>query len=405
MAVGLTQPQSLLPVRGIRLAAGACGIKADQQSDLVLIVADEGTQSAAVFTKNAYCAAPVKIARDHIEQATSSALLINSGNANAGTGMQGEEDVRQLCASVASELGFSNRQVLPFSTGVISEPLPVELMLEGIQQLVPRLSENSWLDAATAIMTTDTVAKGVSSTCVIDGQEITITGIAKGSGMIQPNMATMLSFIATDAAVDPYSLQQFIQTVTDISFNCITVDGDTSTNDAFVLMASGVARNRLLSPSHPEWDVFAKAIESVSIQLAQSIIRDGEGATRFIEMNITGGATIEDCRQVGFTVANSPLVKTAFFAGDPNLGRILAAVGRSKIDALNMQSVSLFIGDLPVLEKGEPSPQYDEQQAAAIMAHEDVTLHIDLGMGEEQARIWTTDLSFDYVKINSEYRS
>jgi len=285
MAVGLTQPQSLLPVRGIRLAAGACGIKADQQSDLVLIVADEGTQSAAVFTKNAYCAAPVKIARDHIEQATSSALLINSGNANAGTGMQGEEDVRQLCASVASELGFSNRQVLPFSTG-----------------------------------------KGVSSTCVIDGQEITITGIAKGSGMIQPNMATMLSFIATDAAVDPYSLQQFIQTVTDVSFNCITVDGDTSTNDAFVLMASGVARNRLLSPSHPEWDIFAKAIESVSIQLAQSIIRDGEGATRFIEMNITGGATIEDCRQVGFTVANSPLVKTAFFAGDPNLGRILAAV-------------------------------------------------------------------------------
>jgi len=405
MAVGLTQPDSLLPIRGIRLAAGACGIKANQQSDLVLIVADEGTQSAAVFTKNAYCAAPVKIARDHMEQATSNALLINSGNANAGTGEQGEEHVRQLCARVASELGFSSRQVLPFSTGVISEPLPVESMLEGIQQLVPRLSENSWLEAATAIMTTDTVAKGVSSTCVIDGEQITITGIAKGSGMIHPNMATMLSFVATDAAVDPFSLRQLIQTVTDESFNCITVDGDTSTNDAFVLMASSVARNRLLSPSHPEWDVFARAIENVSIKLAQSIIRDGEGATRFIEMRVTGGATIEDCKQVGFTVANSPLVKTAFFAGDPNLGRILAAIGRSKIDALNMQTVSLLIGDLPVVEKGEPSPQYDEQQAADIMAHEDVVLHIDLGMGEEHARVWTTDLSFDYVKINSEYRS
>jgi len=405
MAVGLSEPESLLPISGIRLAAGACGIKANQHSDLVLIVADEGTQSTAVFTKNAYCAAPVKIAKEHLDAATCNALIINSGNANAGTGIQGEEHAKELCTSVADGLGFSSSQVLPFSTGVISEPLPVELMLNGVQELLPRLSENSWLDAARAIMTTDTVAKGVSLRCVIDDQEITITGIAKGSGMIQPNMATMLSFMATDAAVDPYSLRQLIQTVTDESFNSITVDGDTSTNDAFVLMATGVARNRLLSPSHPEWYIFAEAIERASIQLAQSIIRDGEGATRFIEIQITGGASREDCKQVGFTVANSPLVKTAFFAGDPNLGRILAAVGRSKIEALDMQTVSLVIGDLPVVESGEPSPRYSEELAAEIMAHEDVVIKIDLGMGEERARIWTTDLSYDYVKINAEYRS
>ena len=405
MAVGLSEPGSLLPIRGIRLAAVASGIKSGGKTDLVLLVADEGTQSAAVFTQNAYCAAPVIVAKEHMERATSNALLINSGNANAGTGAQGKDDTRQLCANVAEGLGLSAAQVLPFSTGVIGETLPVALMVEGIQQLLPQLSEDNWQEAATAIMTTDTIAKGVSAQCVIDNEEITITGIAKGSGMIHPDMATMLAFIATDAAADPYSLQQLIQKLSDESFNSISVDGDTSTNDAFVLMASGAVGNRLLSPSHPEWHQFAAAVESVAIQLAQSIIRDGEGATRFIEIQVTGGNSTEDCKQTGFTVAHSPLVKTAFFAGDPNLGRILAAVGRSKIEGLDMQTVSLFIGDLPVVERGEPSSQYNEEQAAAIMAEEDVIIHIDLGMGEEQARIWTSDLSYDYVKINAEYRS
>ncbi len=405
MAVGLTQPDTLLPVRGFRLASCASGIKASGDTDLVLLLADDGTQTAAVFTKNAYCAAPVLIAKAHLDQATCRALLINSGNANAGTGQSGEDDALLLCQQVADGLGLSKRQVLPFSTGVIGEPLPVAVMQTGVEQLLSVLTEDSWLEAATAIMTTDTVAKGVSVQCTIDNELITLTGISKGSGMIHPDMATMLAFVATDAAVDPYSMQQFIQPLSDESFNSISVDGDTSTNDAFVVMASGAASNRLLSPSHPEWEVFANALRSVAFHLAHSIIRDGEGATHFIEIQVRGGASVEDCKQVGFTVAHSPLVKTAFFAGDPNLGRILAAVGRSKIEGLDMQRVSLFIGELPVVENGEPSALYNEQDAASIMSVEDVVIQIDLGMGEEQACIWTTDLSYDYVKINAEYRS
>jgi len=405
MPVGLSEPVSLLPVRGIRLAACASGIKSDGQSDLVLLVADEGTQSAAVFTKNAYCAAPVEIAKKHMQHASSNALLINSGNANAGTGEQGEQDALMLCQHVAQGLGMSTQQVLPFSTGVISEALPVEVMQSGIDQLIPALSEDNWLPAAQGIMTTDTVAKGISQQCTIDNETVTITGISKGSGMIHPDMATMLAFVATDAAVDPYSLQQLVESVCNHTFNRITVDGDTSTNDSFVFMTTGAVNSRLLSPSHPEWDQFVEAVEMVALHLAQAIIRDGEGATKFIEIQVSGGVTVEDCKRVGFTVAHSPLVKTAFFAGDPNLGRILAAVGRSKIPGLDMQKVSLHIGELPVVEHGYPSTHYDESQAVAIMAEEDVAVKIDLGLGEESARIWTTDLSYDYVKINAEYRS
>ena len=405
MAVGLTVPETLLPIRGIRLATGACGLKADGNTDLLLMVADPATQSAAVFTKNLYCAAPVVIAKSHMQQAASQALLINSGNANAGTGPQGHANTVALCQQVADGLDLSLEQVLPFSTGVISEQLPIEQIQNGIESLLPSLAEDNWLDAAHAIMTTDTVAKGVSKQCTINNETITMTGIAKGSGMIHPDMATMLAYIATDAAVDPFSLQQEIKTVSDATFNCITVDGDTSTNDAFVVMATGAAGNRLLSPTNPEWQVFLDMLQSVALELAQAIVRDGEGATRFIEIQIDGGATIEDCRQVAFTIAHSPLVKTAFFAGDPNLGRILAAVGRSKVGQLDMQRVSLWIGDLAVVENGEPSQSYNEQQASEIMAMEDVTIRLDLGMGEESSCVWTTDLSYDYVKINAEYRS
>ena len=312
MPVGLSEPVSLLPVRGIRLASCASGIKRDGQSDLVLLVADEGTQSAAVFTKNAYCAAPVEIAKKHMLHATSNALLINSGNANAGTGEQGEQDALTLCKQVAQGLGISTQQVLPFSTGVISEMLPVQVMQSGIDQLIADLSEDNWLPAAQAIMTTDTVAKGISEQCTIDDETVTITGISKGSGMIHPDMATMLAFVATDAAVDPYSLQQLIETVCNHTFNCITVDGDTSTNDSFVFMATGAANSRLLSPSHPEWGQFVEAVERVALHLAQAIIRDGEGATKFIEIQVGGGTTVDDCRRVGFTVAHR-FVKQIFW--------------------------------------------------------------------------------------------
>jgi len=405
VAVGLSDPQNLLPVRGVRLAAGACGLKASGAEDLMVMVADAGTQTAAVFTQNVYCAAPVTVAKEHLACATPVALIVNSGNANAGTGKQGEEDARSMCRRVAQHLDVSGDHVLPFSTGVISEPLPIDKVNAGVDLLVGQLAEHSWLDAARAIMTTDTIPKGVSVQCHIDGEPITITGIAKGSGMIHPNMATMLSFVATDAAIDPYSLQELVKTVSDNSFNSVTVDGDTSTNDAFVVMATGVAVHRLLSPSHPEWHVFVDALQSVALHLAHAIVRDGEGATRFIEILVSGGASIGACKQVGFTVAHSPLVKTAFFAGDPNLGRILAAVGRSQVEELDMQFVSMSIGDLSVVEHGEPSADYDEARAAEIMALEDVTIQIDLGMGEHTAAVWTTDLSYDYVKINAEYRS
>jgi len=373
--------------------------------DLMVLVADARTQTAAVFTQNAYCAAPVTIAKEHLAGATPVALIVNSGNANAGTGKQGEEDARAMCRQLAQGLGVSGDQVLPFSTGVIGEPLSIDKINAGVDLLVGQLKEDAWLDSARAIMTTDTIAKGVTVQCEIDGETVTITGIAKGSGMIQPNMATMLSFVATDAAIDPYSLQELVRTVADNSFNSITVDGDTSTNDAFVVMATGVAVHRLLSPSHPEWQVFVDALQSAALHLAHSIVRDGEGATRFIEVQVNGGASNGDCKQVGFTVANSPLVKTAFFAGDPNLGRILAAVGRSHVEELDMQFVSMSIGDLSVVEHGEPSPDYSEARAAEIMAFEDVVIQIDLGMGEHSAAVWTTDLSYDYVKINAEYRS
>lgn len=405
MSVGLTPPDYLLPVRGVQLATVASGIKTNGNSDMVLMVLDDATQSAAVFTQNAYCAAPVEIARSHMLQARCSALLINSGNANAGTGKQGEADALALCHQVAQGVGIREQQVLPFSTGVISEPLPLSRMQVGVEQLIGELSENNWLEAAEAILTTDTVTKGLSLQCTIDNQVLTLTGISKGSGMIHPDMATMLAFMATDAAVDPYSLRQLIQSVCDKTFNCISVDGDTSTNDAFVLMATGAAGNRLLSPSHPQWSVFTELVERAALHLAQSIVRDGEGATKCIEIQVGGGASVEDCRLAAFTVAHSPLVKTAFFAGDPNLGRILAAIGRSKVVDLDMQKVSLHIGYLPVLETGEPAAEYSEPQAAALMAAEDVSIYIDLGMGEESARIWTTDLSYDYVKINAEYRS
>lgn len=404
MAVGLSAVQAIEPVGGVRLAATSAGLKAGGAADMVLIALSSGASVAGVFTRNAYCAAPVEICRQHLA-ADVGALLINSGNANAGTGDLGHANAMQLCQSVADALQLSPSQVLPFSTGVIGEQLPLDAMRAQVPALVANLGEGNWLDAAHGIMTTDTLAKGVSASCTVDGRTIHISGMSKGSGMIHPNMATMLAFVATDANVDAGALQQLLANQADRTFNCITVDGDTSTNDSCIYIASGTANNNPLQPGHPDWNRFAQAMETVSMQLAHAIIRDGEGATRFIEICVSGGRTDADCREVGLTVAHSPLVKTAFFAGDPNLGRILAAVGRSRIDNLDMSKVALRLGDLPVVSAGQPDARYDESKANEIMAAEDVMVAIDLGIGSGVATVWTTDLSYEYVKINAEYRS
>ncbi len=420
MAVGLTAPGKLDPVPGIEMATSASGIKGGSALDLLLISFCEGASVAGVFTQNRYCAPPVTISRERLATKNTRALLINSGNANAGTGAEGDAIARKLCRKAADQLEISEHQVMPFSTGVIGQQLPVELISAAIESMGASLQADHWLEASQAIMTTDTLPKALSSTVVIDGSAVTITGIAKGSGMIHPNMATMLSFVATDANVDQEALQRALKVIADRTFNCITVDGDTSTNDSYICIASGKAENRVLNEQHSDWSVFIEALEKVSRFLAHAIIRDGEGATRFISITVNDGASRDDCREVGLTVAHSPLVKTAFFAGDPNLGRILAAIGRSRIDDLDMSKVSLFIGSptigsgesgsagsglLPVAEKGEPSSRYNEARAFEIMAAEDVDVHISLGAGTESATVWTTDLSYDYVKINAEYRS
>ncbi len=405
MAVGLSSPDNLWPVNGVTLAAGACGLKASDADDLLLISLAEHSVVAGVFTQNAYCAAPVTISRECLAQSSVRALLINSGNANAGTGKQGHADALELCAASADALDVSAAQVMPFSTGVIGSLLPVASMKEGIGTLAGQLKADNWLAAASAIMTTDTLAKGGSRRIEIDGQQITLTGISKGSGMIHPNMATMLSFIATDAAVENNALQKAVSEIADASFNCITVDGDTSTNDSFVTIATGAQGNDVLNEKHPQWSVFYDALLELSQYLAHAIVRDGEGATRFISIAVSGGLNHAECREVGLTVAHSPLVKTAFFAGDPNLGRILAAIGRSRIGGLDMNGVSVSLADLPVVERGEPAETYNEDTACKIMAEEDILVSIDLGRADSTATVWTTDLSYEYVKINAEYRS
>ena len=405
MAVGLRAPEKLQAVGGVLLAAKASGVKSNGGSDLLLISLSEGSSVAGVFTRNAYCAAPVTLAKKHLEHGNIRALLVNSGNANAGTGEQGMADAKTLCEECAKQLGIDASQVLPFSTGVIGELLPVDKIKTGIHDLAAALRAEEWLNAATAIMTTDTLPKAVTRQVVIDKKTITLTGISKGSGMIHPDMATMLAFIATDGLVDQSALQRALSEITTRTFNCISVDGDTSTNDSFIGIATGTQANDLLDESHPQWSVFYSELEDTARTLAHAIVRDGEGATRFIEIEVKDGPSDEMCRQVGFTVAHSPLVKTAFFAGDPNLGRILAAVGRSKVPGLDMDKVSLNLGDLPVIDKGQPSISYREVDAANIMAESDVKVQISLGMGNATATVWTTDLSYDYVKINAEYRS
>ena len=402
MAVGLKSPENLLPVTGVHLSTTASGMRYKERDDLLLMVFDDGAKTTAVFTQNRYCAAPVIIAKKHITKSVNTkALLINAGNANAGTGKQGEIDALACCKRVAEKLDCAAEQVLPFSTGIIGMTLPMDKVLSGIDSVVEQQGKADWHAAAKTIMTTDTIAKAYSEQLEIDGNVITVTGIAKGSGMICPNMATMLSYIVTDANVSNEALQIMVSNAAQKSFNRITVDGDTSTNDALTLTATGTASAQELQETEP----LAEVINSVAIKLAQAIIRDGEGATKFVEINVSGGDSESDCATVAYTVAHSPLVKTALFASDPNWGRILAAVGRAPIDHLDIQSVNISVNGVAIIESGEPSSTYTEELGQQAFTQEDIVMDIVLGDSQECCCIWTNDLSHDYVSINADYRS
>lgn len=409
MAVGLCEPGEILPVAGIKLASISAGIKKNGMNDMVVLQVDDRASCAATFTKNAFCAAPVTLARQHLAQQTPEkgirALLINSGNANAGTGDIGMKNAVQSCEWMAEKLQCSPQQILPFSTGVIGQQLPMAAMQSGIDKVAAQLLEDNWLLAAKGIMTTDTVAKAVSTTVMLDGQKVTISGIAKGSGMICPNMATMLSFIATDANIEAGFLQQCLSVAVDDSFNAITVDGDTSTNDACVLVATAKAGNEPLNNTSTQATIFIDALNSVCLQLAQKIVRDAEGATKFVTVVVEQSQKKSEAKNVAYTIAHSPLVKTALFASDPNWGRILAAVGRAGIEDLDINGVNIFLDEVCIVRGGGVDENYTEEQGQAVMDKEEITIRVELGRGASSASIWTSDLSHEYVRINSEYRS
>jgi len=406
MAIGNTTPLTLLPVNGIRIATVNAGIRQTERDDVTVFELGDATQTAAVFTKNKFCAAPVIIAKKNKQHSTVKYLLVNSGNANAGLGDDGLKAAEDCCESLANIVGCVATQILPFSTGVIGEPLPVDVLTNSLPKAVSRLGENNWLNAASAIMTTDTREKGYSRTVLLEGEEITITGIAKGSGMIRPNMATMLAYIATDLAIEPVLLQGLLKKAVDHSFNSITVDGDTSTNDAVVFMATGAAKGSTLNNTEDSrYAEFLSALIEVSQYLAESIVRDGEGANKLITIQIDEASSVDDAREVAYTVAHSPLVKTAFFASDPNWGRILAAIGRADIDQLLVQKIAVYLDDVCIVRNGKRAEEYTEKQGQQVMNQEEITIRVCLQQGECSAHILTCDLSYDYVRINAEYRS
>ena len=392
-------------VSGIRLAAVAAGIRYQGRDDLLLIELAEGGSCAAVFTRNAFCAAPVTVAREHLAKGPVRYLLINSGNANAGTGAAGLRAARETCRLLAGMAGCAMSQVLPFSTGVIGEDLPVNPFSQSIPALLKGLSEDNWRPAAAAIMTTDTVSKLVSREVGLSGGAVTVTGIAKGSGMICPDMATMLAYVATDAGVPQPLLQEMLRDAVEQSFNAITVDGDTSTNDACVLLASGSAKVAVDSLASDDGRALSQAVQSVCAELAEMIVRDGEGATKLVRVRVASAASDEEARRVAYTVAHSPLVKTALFASDPNWGRILAAVGRAGVDGLDIDRIRIWLGDTCIVSGGGRDPGYTEEAGQAVMAAEEIVIRIDLDRGGSQVQVLTCDLSYDYVKINAEYRT
>ncbi len=405
MPVNLTPPNpaTLHAVPGVRIGVAEAGVRKAHRKDLTVVLIDEGAAVGGVFTQNRFCAAPVQVCREHLAKSDGiRAMLINTGNANAGTGQDGLARTHQSCVALARELNIAPEQVLPFSTGVIMEPLPVDRIEAGLPAALADAAPDHWARAAEGIMTTDTVPKQVQ----IGGATVTVTGISKGAGMIRPNMATMLGFMATDARIDPALIQPLAKALADASFNRVTIDGDTSTNDSFVVIATQKAAHaRIDSLDSADGRALAAAMQNVARLLAQAIVRDGEGATKFITIRVEGGRDGAECRQVAYAVAHSPLVKTAFFASDPNLGRILAAVGYAGIDDLDQTGIDLYLDDVHVAVKGGRNPSYREEDGQRVMKQSEITVRIGLGRGDATDTVWTCDLSHDYVSINADYRS
>lgn len=409
MPVNLSAPDpaSLHPVPGLRLGVTMAGIRKADRRDLTVVLLDEGSSVAGVFTKNRFCAAPVQICREHLDAGRGiRAILVNTGNANAGTGEDGLARARQSCTALAGLLSLAPEQVLPFSTGVIMETLPVDRIVAGLPAALAAAKPDAWAEAAAGIMTTDTLPKAASRQVQIGGHTVTVTGISKGAGMIRPNMATMLGYVATDANIAPELLQALVTEAADASFNRITIDGDTSTNDSFVLIATHKAAHaRIESLASAEGQALREAVIAVSQQLAQAIVRDGEGATKFITVRIEGGRDVAECQLAAYAIAHSPLVKTAFFASDPNLGRILAAVGYAGIADLDQTLIEMHLDDVHVVTKGGRHPAYREEDGQRVMKQSEITVRVNLHRGIAEATVWTCDLSHDYVSINADYRS
>ena len=409
MPVNLSSPQAadLHAVPGVRIGVAEAGVRKAHRKDLTVFLLDEGTSVAGVFTQNRFCAAPVQVCREHLAAGQGiRAMVVNTGNANAGTGADGLARARATCVALAGRLGLAPQQVLPFSTGVIMEPLPVERIEAGLPAAIADAQPGHWARAAEGIMTTDTLPKAFSTQVVIGGATVRITGISKGAGMIRPNMATMLGFLATDAVIAPELLQPLVRSLADGSFNRVTIDGDTSTNDSFVLMATHQAGHApITSLDSSEGRALQAALLGVAQKLAQAIVRDGEGATKFITVRVEGGKTTGECRQVAYAIAHSPLVKTAFYASDPNLGRILAAVGYAGIEDLDQTRIELHLDDVHVATQGGRNPAYREEDGQRVMQQSEITVRVGLGRGEAHDTVWTCDLSHDYVSINADYRS
>ncbi|SMP68496.1 bifunctional glutamate N-acetyltransferase/amino-acid acetyltransferase ArgJ [Noviherbaspirillum suwonense] len=408
MAVNLPLPvaANLKPVAGLELGHAEAGVRKANRKDLLVMRLAAGATVAGVFTKNRFCAAPVQVCQAHLAAGKGiAALVVNTGNANAGTGEAGLANANRTCAALAALLGCDAAQVLPFSTGVILEPLPVERIEAGMPQAIANLKADNWYNAAETIMTTDTQPKAASRTVEIGGKTITLTGISKGAGMIKPNMATMLGYLATDAKVAQPVLDQLVRVAADQSFNCITIDGDTSTNDSFMLIATGASGVDVGAPGSSDYALFEAAVVGLSQELAQMIIRDGEGATKFITVTVEEGASVDECRKIAYSIAHSPLVKTAFFASDPNLGRILAAIGYAGVDDLDVSKLNLYLDDVWVAQNGGRNPDYQEADGQRVMKQSEITVRVKLARGEQRATVWTCDLSHDYVSINADYRS
>lgn len=405
MAVGPGTLPRFFPVSGLRAGITAAGIKKPGRNDLVVLELAPGSRVAGIFTRNQFCAAPVHIARRHLQTCEPRYLLINTGNANAGTGEQGMADAMACCQALAEQAGVEPEAVLPFSTGVIGEPLPVNRIIEALPDALANVADDHWAEAASGIMTTDTRPKGASRQVPIGEHLVTISGISKGAGMIRPNMATMLGFIATDAKLAPDLLSRWSAELGEQSFNRITIDGDTSTNDACMLMVTGKYDGPEITADSPFAPVLKTALLEVYLELAHAIVRDGEGATKFVTIEVSQAASVQEALDVAYTVAHSPLVKTAFFASDPNWGRILAAVGRAGVEGLDLQAVEIFLGDVCLVSQGGRASDYTEERGQAIMDQEDITVHINLNRGDVAERVWTCDFSHDYVTINAEYRT